>query len=373
MNTIQKPNSRLSYLDALRGIAALLVAIFFHYQHFSILFQSNSTGSIPPFYSFLPFKLFFDKGDLMVDVFFVLSGIVFSYTYRQTIEKGDVNGFDFFVRRFSRLYPIHLLTLFIVAVLVNLYYRSFNTYPLYKYNDSYHLVLNMFFLHRGFFDKGHSFNGPAWSLSIEVIMYVIFFCQAKLLRGIWSSVVLAAIGFVFYRSPIQWTFLLNVDVGRGLMGFFSGCLIYEILIKDARRLFIIGVPIISVLLFTVYFIMIKQFVKVPIHVQLIGILATIIPLLHHSELIQRLSKARVFQYLGDISLAVYMIHVPIQFCILYYYRFSNQIIPYSSPFFFVSYGLAVITAGFVLHYYFEKPMQRAIRKRSTKTFNGSQK
>jgi len=56
---------RLDYLDAIRGIASLIVVCFYHYQHLSDLYQSDSTGHIPPFYSFFPFKLLFDRGDLM--------------------------------------------------------------------------------------------------------------------------------------------------------------------------------------------------------------------------------------------------------------------------------------------------------------------
>lgn len=86
--------NRIYELDMLRGVAALIVAIF-HTPH---LFSGLA---IP-------------HGYLAVDVFFILSGYVMTHSYRSKILNG-MSFRTFFVIRWARLYPLYLFSL-IVAI-----------------------------------------------------------------------------------------------------------------------------------------------------------------------------------------------------------------------------------------------------------------
>jgi peptidoglycan/LPS O-acetylase OafA/YrhL len=59
---------RLSPLDALRGLAALAVAVFSHYVHF------GGDRSSYPFDKLAPVHWLYANSWLMVDLFFVLTG-----------------------------------------------------------------------------------------------------------------------------------------------------------------------------------------------------------------------------------------------------------------------------------------------------------
>lgn len=301
----------------------------------------------------------------MVDVFFVLSGIVFSYTYQEPLQKSQVDQFDFFVKRFSRLYPVHFLTLIITTCIISLFYYNFKTYPIYSNNDLYHFFLNLLFLQRGYADFGYSFNGPSWSLSVEVLMYVLFFVQMRYFRHyILISIILACLGLLIFRfAPVYFPFLFNIDVSRGLMGFFSGSLLYNVFLKNydvfkKKQIFL-------VLLFLSYFfylVYLHNFIAVPLNIQVIVIMVICVPILHHNDWIRTHSNVRILVSLGDISLAVYMIHVPIQMIIIFYYRFTHDVIPFDSAIFLMTYSLSVILSGYLLHYYFEKPGQIWLRR-----------
>jgi peptidoglycan/LPS O-acetylase OafA/YrhL len=101
---------RFYSLDVLRGVAALGVVLW-HWQHF--FFVGSRLGaydaSQAPLYS-LAF-IFYDKGWLGVDLFFSLSGFVFFWLYSARISEGSISTGRFAWLRFSRLYPLHLLTL----------------------------------------------------------------------------------------------------------------------------------------------------------------------------------------------------------------------------------------------------------------------
>ena len=85
------------------------------WQHF--FFKGPLPGAFEhqelPFYNVL--FLFYERGWMAVDFFFVLSGFIFFRLYSRAISAGDVGAWEFFVLRFSRLYPLHLLTLLLVA------------------------------------------------------------------------------------------------------------------------------------------------------------------------------------------------------------------------------------------------------------------
>ena len=113
--TLTEPGvSYFYWVDFLRGFAALSVLIW-HYQHL----YSTAPGiveladkSTQPFYDIL--WLFYNYGRHAVYLFWVISGFVFSTVY---IKKERTTAKDFFIHRFARLYPLHFLTLIVVAVL----------------------------------------------------------------------------------------------------------------------------------------------------------------------------------------------------------------------------------------------------------------
>jgi peptidoglycan/LPS O-acetylase OafA/YrhL len=50
------------------------------------------------------------------------------------------------------------------------------------YNDFYHFFLNIFLISFWGIEKGFSFNTPIWSVSIEILAYIIFFISINFLK-----------------------------------------------------------------------------------------------------------------------------------------------------------------------------------------------
>lgn len=80
-------------LDALRGVAAIMVVIY----HF---FEAFATS---------PFDQRFNHGYMGVDFFFVLSGFVIGYAYDDRWKSGKFTIGSFFKRRLIRLHPMVIL------------------------------------------------------------------------------------------------------------------------------------------------------------------------------------------------------------------------------------------------------------------------
>jgi hypothetical protein len=80
-------------LTSLRGIAAMAVVM----QHFSATAQLHCLVPMP---SLVP------HGYLAVDLFFVLSGFIMSYTYLSSFQRNGIRAFgDFLLRRVARIVP----------------------------------------------------------------------------------------------------------------------------------------------------------------------------------------------------------------------------------------------------------------------------
>ena len=170
------------------------------------------------------FKPMYEHGDLAVPFFFQLSGFVFFWLYREKITSGRCSGYKFAVLRFARLYPLHALTLLVVLVLQVIHSRLIGGYFVYLHNDSYHFALQTAFVSHWGFERGHSFNAPIWSVSIEIGLYCLFFlyCLVRLPNALKLATVLVGtlLAFKFGLVGGRWP--------RAILAFFLGGLTFEI-------------------------------------------------------------------------------------------------------------------------------------------------
>lgn len=174
---------RLYALDVSRGLAALAVAVW-HWQHFAYQGASvpaNFDRSVQPLYGWL--RLCYEQGYRGVDYFFLLSGFIFFWIYRDTIADRLISFRDFWILRLSRLYPLHIVTLLAVAFLQWLFVTRNAFFFIYPDNDPYHFLLQLGFASQWDLQNSLSFNGPTWSVSIEILLYLVFFCLARSRRA----------------------------------------------------------------------------------------------------------------------------------------------------------------------------------------------
>jgi peptidoglycan/LPS O-acetylase OafA/YrhL len=103
-------------LELLRFVAALAVIVW-HYSGFSYVADSpvNLFKNRLPFYGLL--QPLYETGEYAVWALWCISGFIFFWKYRDAIADRSIGCGRFFVFRLSRLYPLHLVTLALVAIL----------------------------------------------------------------------------------------------------------------------------------------------------------------------------------------------------------------------------------------------------------------
>lgn len=370
LNNITVENAsynRLRPLDSLRGIAAIGVAFFWHYKHFNYGYFENNFAALP-LYSV--FSWFYIYGWNLVDFFFVLSGFIFMHVYSKNIIEHRISRHDFFILRLSRLYPLHIITLFTVAILQ--YYRYFSGKGFFQcdINDLYHLILNLLFIQGGFFENGLSFNGPSWSLSCEIVAYILFFYVLKKFKKplpVFVLFVFIGLSVLQIKANVP---IFNASNAKMLIGFFIGCLTFVLNLhirKMSRknRNILFG----TILAFTI---LIGLMIYKAGFTKIFGQWDRVMPILVYPLLIistlnvfflNRFFSLKPLTYMGDLSYSIYLLHFPVQLMMVTFLPMIGLVPDYNSWT-----GLAVFvvttTALASLSYHgVEKPLQNYIRKR----------
>jgi peptidoglycan/LPS O-acetylase OafA/YrhL len=348
---------KLLGIEILRFASALAVLVF-HYQHFGFvgLERPNFVVSAQPFYRYL--RLFYEYGHHGVQVFWCISGFIFFWKYGRSIPAGSLGGYKFFVLRFSRLYPLHLVTLLYVAALQAAYFHVNGAYFVYAYNDAYHFLLQLFMASNWGFQAGDSFNGPIWSISIEVLVYILFYLSLRFISG--SVFMIAALTAL----PAAITFFKwsTHPVFSCMMYFYLGCLTaigYSWARAAQGR---IRAATVAALVAMVGIIALQYFVTVkPVYFLLVFSPALIFLSVAHLRGSARTSGLLVAA--GSVTYSSYLLHVPIQLTTMTIASSMHCTIPINSGAFFIAFLSVTLALAYLCYRHFEVPAQEFLRRR----------
>jgi peptidoglycan/LPS O-acetylase OafA/YrhL len=146
-------------LPALTGLRTLLAftIMLFHFTPGGLRWAAHPWLSLYPIIRI---------GYVFVSFFFLISGFILAYNYA---DRGRLNAPDFWMARFSRLYPVYLLTMLISIPML------LNEWHVRPHVQFYEGVIATPLLLQGFFPRLATFwMTVTWTLSCEVALYVAF-------------------------------------------------------------------------------------------------------------------------------------------------------------------------------------------------------
>jgi len=306
-------NKRFEALDSFRGLAALFVVI--HHMYY--------LGSITEW-------SFFRHSALFVEFFFILSGFVLSHSYAY---KKEIYFKDYVISRTFRIFPLHLVVLsaFILLELLKLWITQ-NSQSLkivtFENNMAISEILPNILLLQAWLPNASniSYNPPAWSISIEYYMYMIFF-TTLLFKPPFKTMSWILISLsMFTLSVIQYDNIDDVII-RGLSSFFLGTLVYR-----AYKLFESKVSMNSsyftllemMLLISVCYVVSSNIVYQSIIVNILFAI-TVWVFAFEKGFISFFLRYKIFLYFGKLSYSIYMIHVFIIFSFYWMIRLTEKL------------------------------------------------
>lgn len=362
---------RISKLDGLRGILALMVTLNHAYMVVAIpAFANIWEHNIFAFHD-LQSKLqqimmLLGNGGLAVTTFFVLSGFVLGESARRqefTIGK----TIAFYIRRLIRLYPVYLLLIVVSAIYMwtGFKYQTFAaSSQWYNWWMNFQMTIPELIRNLTFY---HTYlGGVTWTLRVIIIASFLFplmffvFRRVSRYVSLFITLLLVAGCFTVFNLP-------NFNDLRYLYMFYFGLTLpqwknFFVSVKPSQ-IHVLAVPLIFLAFYIRYISNIFQAMVLETLITwlLIGILA------YNGKVFAFLDK-KIFQFLGRISYSLYLVnftvlyifarlvffYVPSQF-LLDNYFLSNSII------FLITLCLTVVISVGV-HRFIEKPAQLLSRK-----------
>ncbi|WP_447908815.1 acyltransferase family protein [Brevundimonas bullata] len=211
-------------LDALRFLASMFVVLF----HFG--------GEAP-----IPLQALhsvWSRGYLATDFFLMLSGFVLARAYGAGVASGRIAPVRFWLKRFARSYPTHLITLAILALLV-LAATLIGKAPAHPERFEWSGLPAQVLLLHAFGLGGGQWNIPAWTLSALLICYAFFPRLWRAMMRLPGAMAALALGLVIlvggqalsltllhhslFDLPFQWAmvravplFLIGLTLARAV-------------------------------------------------------------------------------------------------------------------------------------------------------------
>lgn len=326
---------RIEQIDALRGLAALGVAVFFH------AFYVQGRIFHGPGEAFLPLHWLYQWGWTLVDLFFVISGYVFAHVYLD--ERGElrtgVTFRSFWIARIARLYPLHFATLVLCMTLAAI--ATATGVPDYSSNGIARFAMNLAFLQA----LSGGVNVPSWSLSVEAFCYLLFIVAALMdsLRRFAPALVVLGLAMVAFAHGEIWT-AISSFFGRGLIGFFVGYHLWRWRSLPIPRALLVPVvaisPFASGIGTTAYDVL---------------LLFTLWPALVRLAL--TLPCPAFLKWLGDRSYSIYLVHFPLYMAVHIVLRGNPPEWPVATM---IACAVGILLLADISYRWFELPAKRFI-------------
>lgn len=340
-------NTLLSYrphIDGLRAVAVWLV----------VLFHLNAT--------------IFNGGYLGVDIFFVISGFVITQSlYKEYLINGSINIFDFYLRRFKRLYPA-LVTMLLGTTFSYFFFGFLWDTNLYLKSvfSALFASSNLYFLYHGNNYFNEDLINPlvhTWSLGVEEQFYLLYpMCLAGLLMlGRRYKLSLDILSLVLFATSVILYFIFALNQGSLIGNFYFpfarfwelglGCVMMFLSITVSPGRFISWSALCGVVIFVVVQIFHSAIGIVPIETAL-AVFSTICiiygGLYDEQGFVVRCLSKPLIVYIGKLSYSLYLWHLPVIY-------FANL---YLSPSLTIVVAPAVSVLFAILSYHFvETPLR----------------
>lgn len=309
------------------------------------------------------------EGYIGVSFFFILSGFILAYNYRDSILNKKVSNKNFFIARIARIYPLHLLCL-LIAIPLTLQNSAFEFSTWIK-QLFFNLTLTQSFIPIKTFY--FSFNSPSWSISNELFFYLLFpfliilFSKLKYYKfnkGLLTLFLFLLPLLMLVIPPIHYKSLFYVNPFFRIFDFIIGILLFELYerIKNQQRLIHYNIlEISSVLLLVLFFVFHREFPLVLRYSVYYWLPMSLLILIFSFQkgFISNFLSNRILILLGEISFGFYMFH---QLILKYFKNLNAAYFHIENEYLIISILFIVsILVSYISFIWFENPVNKYLK------------
>jgi len=315
-------------------------------------------------------------GYIAMTFFFTLSGFVLTYAYSDDFANSQITKLKFYVGRFARIWPLHILCLVIALPFVlTAFEENFR-------QTFFYLIVNMLLLQDIIPHSASIFNEPSWSISAEMFFYLCFpflITLAVKKKNIFNfflfGYLLVLLGIALFFSHKQTGLehnisILNIHLSLAglfyvsppirLLDFMMGIFLFFIY----KRLIGVNLSVKNCSYIEIFLLIslgaaycLHPFVPQLIQLDLLYLPSVSMLLIIFSlqkGVISKLLSNQKLIFLGEASFAFYMLQTPVKLLVghsLNVNQVSLQFLHF----------IVLITLAIIVHKYFEYPCYRKIR------------
>lgn len=340
---------KINQLTFTRFLAAISIVVM-HFGMKSIPFTSDYIDFI------------FQRADIFVSYFFVLSGFVMMIAYQ---NKKEISTQEYYINRFARIYPIYFLGVFLVF-LQQLKTLSF---------DFFGLFLNIVMLQSWVPTKALSCSPPNWSLSVEFLFYAVFpfvfntiFKKCSIKKVTLFIVVFWIISQVIFEVLLH--HVTNGGASYNLIKFNPIMHLNEFLLGNLTGFYFVKhlsakkyyLDWHILFVFSLLILILKFPLGFNYHNGLLAVLFVplIVLISLNNGFITKLFNKKIFIFLGEISFGIYILQFPVYSIISSYSLNKYFHIQDATIVFFIRLVILIFISA-ISYIYIEKPIQAKIK------------
>jgi peptidoglycan/LPS O-acetylase OafA/YrhL len=286
-NQVSTP--RVTFLDGIRGLAALMVLLEHVIKDFLVAVQPVKYDS--------SWLAFITDGHFAVAIFFVLSGYVLSLSQLNSPK----NLFHLFITRYCRL-TIPILVTCTITYIFLLLGLVYITGPYYQFSHTIYGLLKFSFFDVFFdYDNLRSYSPALWTMSTELLGSYILYGVVR-----------------YFRGQFRYDILIPIVIAITLLFFrpYIACFIFGYLIAELNLRYLpLNTKLISpvsLLVFTSVVVMVSIYQESDDWLKCL-LASALILAISYSPTLKKVFTNSVFLFLGKISFTLYLVQFTVIF------------------------------------------------------------
>lgn len=299
-----KITTRFTSLDGLRGIFCIGLVIY----HTNDVFHSASNTLLWPVYHY--------GGYFGNYIFFMMSGLLISYRYKEQICGQTISFYQYMYKRIMKLCPLYLLSNLAMVLYLLFKNKSVDF-------DSERLFSSFFMFSSGWFTQSTPYNHPTWFVCVLTLCYILYYIIGKISHHFSKLYLPLCFFLIFWGMFLEikaWDIPFSFRIcGEGYMNFFIGVFFAETLLstqKSSKSILIFNGLCLGFLIALVLrnkfeppFFCVRWFITF--------ICFNLIYIAVHEKYAIKLLSHHMIQKIGKCSFSIYIWHIPVIWWLLY--------------------------------------------------------
>jgi peptidoglycan/LPS O-acetylase OafA/YrhL len=207
---------------------------------------------------------------------------------------------------------------------------------------------------------GNSFNGPVWSVSVEVLVYFIFFLILKLNNSVIINILIIIFCMLAIKLKIQ------SQVFNCLLFFYIGglsAIAYEKLQDSKYKRKIIKIICFILILSPILIYSTKIYEHRYFVTLFLMLYVPVLLLFSARPFSPSLYIQKIIEAAGNMTYSIYLLHFPLQISIAICFDILGKEIHYNSKEFFWGFIFSTLFCSYFTYKFYELPLQNKIRSK----------